>query len=152
MELDDTIELEPYGTGTSFLWFNGATDQSLSIITNDLGIGEHIIWVEASNPENCKASDSILLTINANTGTYDGIIHEGQFIYPNPCRNGFYLSGYENEYIENIILHGISGQRVLNTLPSTFPYVDISHLPDGIYILKLQSHTYQHIFKIIKSQ
>ncbi len=150
--LDDTIELEPMGNGTFFLWYNGSTSSSLSIITSELGVGEHDIWVEASNLENCKGVDSMLLTIHTNTdGTFTRNPAE-VYIYPNPCKSGFYLKGVEDEQIENIALLGSTGQMMMNKIPSTFPYIDVSVLPDGLYILKVRTHTYQGIIEIIKIQ
>ena len=150
--LDDTIELEPLGNGTSFLWYNGTTDKSLPIITNELGIGEHDIWVEVSNLENCKALDSILLTISTTIGTNATINSVNPFIYPNPFETGFILKGCEDELVENIILLGSSGQVYMNDIPSTFPYFDVPDLPNGFYILKAQTRTRNLTFEIIKIQ
>lgn len=150
--LDDTIELEPMGNGTSFLWYNGSTDRSLSIITSEMGVGEYDVWAEASNLEDCKAIDSILLTISANTGNAIARNPDEQHIYPNPCKTGFFLKSAEDEQIENLVILGSTGHMIMNNIPSTFPYFDISDLPDGLYLLKVRTRTYQRIFKIIKTQ
>jgi hypothetical protein len=150
--LDDTIELEPMGNGTSFLWYNGTTEKTLPIITSDMGIGEHTIWVEASNVDNCKAIDSMLLTISTNTGETTPIDPGELFVYPNPFETGFYLKAGEQEVVENILLLGPSGKVFMNEIPSTFPYFDVSGLPAGLFVLKVQTPVQDWIIKIIKTQ
>ena len=117
-----------------------------------MGIGEHDIWVEASNLENCKAIDSMVLTIISSTGEDmpddQGILS----IYPNPFETGFYLKLGEPEPVENLQLLGPSGRIYMNEIPSTFPYFDVSSLPSGLYILKVQTPKNEYSLKIIKIQ
>ena len=150
--LDDTIELEPMGDGTSFLWYNGSTEETLPIITSEMGIGEYNIWVEASNLDNCKAIDSMLLTINISIGETTSIDPGKLSVYPNPFATGFYLKVSEFEVVEDILLIGPSGKVYMNEIPSTFPYFDVSGLPAGLYILKVQTPVHDWILKIIKAQ
>ena len=92
----------------------------------------------------------MLLTINTTIGTATLSNPAEHFIYPNPFKTGFYLKGCGNELVENILLLGAAGQVYMNDIPSTFPYFDVQDLSSGFYILRVQTHTRNLTFQIIK--
>jgi len=148
--LDDTIELEPSGNGASFLWFNGSTESTLVIYTNEIGTGEHTIWVETINTESCTAADSMLLTVTSAPSGANGHQSGIYCVYPNPFRDGFFLEINPGERVEDLTLIGATGQIYLNEVPATFPYIGVPELPAGYYILTIRTAFQHYTFGIIK--
>lgn len=69
-------------------------------------------------------------------------------IYPNPTKNIINIQNTNYQQIKNIEIYNISGQLIKTTIINkSFTQIDISELPSGIYILKIND---LHIKKIIK--
>jgi N-acetylmuramoyl-L-alanine amidase len=62
---------------------------------------------------------------------------EGARIYPNPASDKLYVSD-NPAGIREIVLFNISGEKVL-TLIGTRNSIDVSHLPEGLYLVRLTS-------------
>ena len=150
IELDDTIELIPTGNGISYLWFNATTGNSLSIIGNNLGIGDHDIWVEAYSPEQCSAFDSLLLTVEEISSIQGAENALKPKVLPNPFSTGFTLKINENEHVEMISLVDLMGRIYLNHLPSSYPYIHVPQVPAGTYILRIETKEHMYFVKIVK--
>ena len=60
-------------------------------------------------------------------------------IYPNPVSGELQVTGYELQ-VENIEIYNIMGEKqkiIFNSQLSTFNSIDVSHLPAGVYFLKI---------------
>jgi hypothetical protein len=68
-------------------------------------------------------------------------------IYPNPAKDQLTIKGAEN--CENIFIKNIAGKIVLQTSPHT-EILDISMLPDGMYIINLQYASALNTYRFIK--
>jgi hypothetical protein len=150
IELDDTIELMPAGNGVSYLWFDATTENSLLIIGNHLGIGNHHIWVEAFSPEQCSTVDTMLLTVEEISGLPSGenIFHP--FVYPNPFRAGFTLDIQTNELVEKISLLDLTGRIHSDKIPAAYPYFHFPNLPAGTYILRVETEEHIYLIRMVK--
>jgi len=62
---------------------------------------------------------------------------DGNRIYPNPARDKLYISENPAE-ISEIVVFNISGKKVL-TVEGTSNAIDVSHLPEGLYLVRLTS-------------
>jgi len=73
-------------------------------------------------------------------------------VYPNPVRDELKIENGKLK-IENIEIHNVVGQKqkiIFNFQFSTFNSIDISHLPAGIYFVKITTETHTQTQKIIK--
>jgi hypothetical protein len=146
---DDTIHLRPSGNGFTFLWFDGSTEDELTIIAKELGIGIHDIWVNASSIDLCNSIDSMLLTIDMGYRVYDKYNSRHATIFPNPFTTGFFLKIDSHEVLKNISIYG-HGQFYPIGIPASYPYFNVSYLPAGSYILRIQTNKYSFVLHIIK--
>ena len=150
IELDDTIELMPAGNAVSYLWYDASTENSLLIIANDLGIGNHSIWVEAFSPEQCSSVDSMLLSVEGTIGIKSDANALNPFVYPNPFSTGFYLKIHENERVEKISIHDLTGRIHSMHIPASYPYFSVPNLPAGSYFLKVETKEKVYVIRMVK--
>jgi len=59
---DELVLLDAQNEGSSYLWSNGSTTQSIQISASDVGLGTHQIWVEVTDQHLCTASDTTYIT------------------------------------------------------------------------------------------
>ncbi len=150
VDINDTIILEPVGDAFSFIWFDGTTNDKKTIIAKDFGLGNFNIWLIALNDNQCSSIDSLLLKIDFSSNSTEKINFPGASIYPNPFREGFYLTLNENEIIEKIDLYSLDGHIYSNSKPDGFQYFNFSDLSSGTYLLHIVTRSQNVVLKIVK--
>jgi len=115
----------------TYQWFingtilDGETGQTLIPLED----GEY--YVEVTDQNGCTNTSNILTFINTATST---IPTSDVQIYPNPTTGLIKIEGLEFEQLEIIDVYGQSLLKIDNLVPS----IDINHLPNGAYIVRLQ--------------
>ena len=83
------------------------------------------------------------------------VINNSISVYPNPVKNELFIKNISNEKIEQIILFDISGKNILNKsfkqTDNTKVSFDISTLPAGLYLVKVNTTNKNHYIKLIKN-
>ena len=70
--------------------------------------------------------------------------------FPNPSKDRVTISS-KNKSIKNIVLYNILGKEILELQPNSLSaIIDISHLPDGIYIAKILTSSGVGSLKLLK--
>jgi hypothetical protein len=138
----DTILVVPFsylidaGPGyTSYLWSTGETTQSITVTGGDT------YWVTVTAANGCEATDSILVNYIVNN---EELSNEGTIeLYPNPASGFTILSGVSAGDGEcKIILADLRGLEMLVTTingSGKKTALDLSSLPEGLYLLKVIS-------------
>ncbi len=49
----------------AYLWSTGATTETVNIDGGDLGIGEHDVWLKATDSDGCTSSDTVHITVQS---------------------------------------------------------------------------------------
>ncbi len=57
--------LDAGNAGSTYLWSNGASTQTVEVSADALGFGQHQLWVQVTNINGCVSADTILVTYNA---------------------------------------------------------------------------------------
>lgn len=70
-------------------------------------------------------------------------------IEPNPVKNSFVLKGMDKT-IDALTIYNIQGQKLLETFNYLNQDINISHLTNGLYIVKVQKDLNAKTFKILK--
>lgn len=136
------------GIAETYLWGNGASGQYLVIDTSEYPVlVNNEIYVLASNG-NCFSGDTInvLFDICSNVATTTTIKYVN--VYPNPAKESVVVEGILSGAVE---ISEISGKMVIqisNTLTNSV--IDISKLPVGIYIMKIQTNDGVAVKKLVK--
>ena len=104
------------------------------------------------NAEGCSNTWQILDSCEANSNIPEQLIGDKIFVYPNPSHSSFNIDlPTQPSYNTTLTLSNTNGQQLI-TQPITEPQteIDISHLPNGIYIVKVWNEKDVMVQKIIK--
>lgn len=61
---ENIMILDAGNEGSTYLWSNGETTQTIELSAEALGYGAHELWVEVTNLNGCMSSDTIMVTYN----------------------------------------------------------------------------------------
>ncbi len=143
------------GSGYNYLWSNGATTQTISIVGDTVGVGlfHYSVTVERFG---CVATDDINIMVNPCLGIDN---YEGDFalgIYPNPTKGDFTLNIMGNTASTyNYSILNISGQMIFNGVIETNGSSEFTRNFDmrtqakGVYFIKIQNDKVVKTEKII---
>lgn len=82
-------------------------------------------------------------------GTTDNLLEKGFTAYPNPVINTIQMRA--NEPIESIVIFNVLGQEVYTAQPGVLIHtIDMSKLPNGTYIAKIEIDNVEGSVKIIR--
>jgi hypothetical protein len=124
----------------SYLWQNNSTDPYFTIDGSVFGVGSHTFHVRVSDINQCRNSDTILVTIKKHSGI-TSIENQSFKIYPNPAQEYIYIeSETGNEF--NVKVVDIQGKVLINTkrvAKEKVHEIDVSRLPKGMYLIQIIS-------------
>jgi len=134
----------------SYTWSNGATTQLATIDTTGVGYGTHTYWVEVTKGV-CTSTDTIKVTFTNCIGIVEFNSNQSIKVYPNPNSgiatievHGFGTDTY-------LSIYSLQGQSVYTAQisgESTVP-VDLSNLPKGVYVIRINNGNNSIISKMI---
>ncbi|GAB4298035.1 MAG: hypothetical protein Kow0068_22050 [Marinilabiliales bacterium] len=124
------------GNYDSYLWSTGDTTSLITIIGDSLGVGQHMLWAQATNTNGCSDIDTIIITVNY--GLLCNNFSQNQiYIYPNPASDYIFIEN-DNAKPVSYRLCDINGQilfkRIFN---NNKEIINIKNFNPGVYILQL---------------
>ncbi len=151
---DATIQLDA-GTGfNTYLWSTGETSQTVVIDSSGTGIGIKTVWVHVTDNVSCKGGDTILVHFTPTPGIHETYINLDLRIFPNPSSGQVevilsdYLSG--TFALELFNTNGQMVHRDVHQLQHNKQLaLDLGHLLNGIYLIKMMGDGYIATGKII---
>jgi hypothetical protein len=149
---DEMLELDAGAGYAYYTWNTGEITQKITA-DHQLGIGTHQISVEVNDANKCSNSDTIMITIDKvqQVGLFDKLLKSKE-LYPNPS-SGIINIDIGDDLIpiqvELISEDGIVMYSKLFNSSNHTKKLDIRHMPDGVYLLKLVSSYSTHIYKVI---
>ena len=133
-----TITLDAGNPGSTFLWSNGLTSQTIVADTLGLGYGIQDLSVEVTSEFGCVNSGDVSIEFVDCTGI-DELTSLAIRIYPNPASGviNIELIGEANKAVDIKIMN-VAGKIVLNhdnifVTGTHIQQIDISNFADGIY-------------------
>jgi len=126
-------------------------EQTVTLPNSIAGVTRNLVFTFLSddvNPRGVGAIDDVSITYTPALSTIDfakaSIKH-----YPNPVKNILYLTSIQN--MENAEVYNLLGQKVMQTqINSTEKQIDMSGLPSGNYLVKVNAENATQTLKIIK--
>ncbi len=98
-----------------------------------------------------NSSLSSMVSVEVDDETATGIYNpatENFSIYPNPASSKLYIAG--GNQVSRIIITNLLGEKTLQIAEDNITTIDISGLPNGIYLLELQSGTIKTWGRFVK--
>ena len=144
---DSYISLDA-GIHSEYLWSTGETSSTIDIDSNNIGLNIPTdITVTVTDANGCVGSDivNIEFDICSLVNIHEAITNNIN-IYPNPT-SGVINIKTNKKFFKFSIINSV-GQTVYTREINNFYCINISHLPRGIYLLKIKDDP--HIKRIIK--
>ncbi len=143
ISISSTITLTASDGFDAYEWSNGTNGQSTSIDGYDIGLGNHVVWCEASNG-NCYTTDTLLLQVVSETSIEENKKFD-LTIYPNPfseytiiryelsCPTQIQIAIFNHlgKQIEFIQQYQLAGKQHVSW--------DASSQPSGVYYFRMQA-------------
>ena len=145
VDIMDSVNFYGPNGAISYLWFDGSTNQDLSVNASDLGVGIHYINLEIEDSLKCFFTDELVLGIADLVSVKEHALNTLE-VFPNPVRNTIH---FEAQGITSISIITMSGLIVLqqNTNSGT---VDVSNLKQGVYVVKISVDGEDYFSRIVK--
>ena len=138
--IEDSLSLHIPYLNCSVIWCDGTTDNNLTLVASELGLGIHPVWVEVSTEALCFSSDTMLLTVENLNAVSELKKADGILIYPNPTNKGFTVKLIQNEIIDELLIYDVTGEIQLNKQASTVSFFDVSFLTTGVYFIYIKTN------------
>lgn len=138
------------GTFNSYTWSTGATTPTLSVDKNNLTVGSNDISVLVTGANGCKASDTVVITLEPANGLQDPSV-AGIRIYPNPASDHLTIAIPESASTAGVYHLSTMDGRILQT-GNLQPQLqlNLSNLTAGTYFLSLDIDGVRYGVKVVK--
>ncbi|GAB4298596.1 MAG: hypothetical protein Kow0068_22450 [Marinilabiliales bacterium] len=126
---------------SSYTWSNGNNTNMITIDGSALGVGTYTYWVEVTDNSNgCTITDTCIVIIGYGLYADSQNSENNISCYPNPAKDIIYIKYYDNAIIEIVNIQGeILLSKKLTGKSTNTKQIDISDLPRGSYIIKIQN-------------
>lgn len=144
----ETLVLDAGQGFTSYLWSNQATSQTVNLSGSTLGIGTYTFFVEATAPNTCIVTDTIVVTVDGCVGMNE-VDDAKMRVYPNPAGDYIFIQIPQN--INGLLsIKDVLG-RTLKTLDISQGFnsqINVSNLSHGVYIIELTTTDKTELIKL----
>lgn len=153
----DSLVLHAKNPGMSYYWFNGSTEESITVGTTGIGFDLKKIWLNVENGDGCLGTDTVLVAFDFArcSGVDENDRNSFIYLFPNPTTGkvNYEWNGISGEV--ELEISDIHGNKILNQFilaPETGIYkgsFDLGIQPDGIYLMRLISKDQVLVRKIL---
>jgi hypothetical protein len=155
----DTVILDAGNDGTSYLWSNGSTEQSIKVGTTGIGFDMKMVRVMVTSENGCQVEDSIniIFDFSACLGIEEGLSGNKVKIYPNPNDGGFKLeiTDYSGDLTMEVVdARGRTIRRAqFKDLKGTLiKDLSLKDEGSGLYLLRLTGDEMRYTHKVFVRQ
>ena len=138
------------GTFNAYTWSTGATTPTLTVDKNNLTVGANPISVQVTGANGCKASDTVVITLEPANGLQDPSV-AGIRIYPNPASDLLTIAIPESASTAGVYYLSTMDGRILQT-GNLQPQLqlNLSNFTAGTYFLSLDIDGVRYGVKVVK--
>lgn len=139
----NTLMLDAGSGFSSYLWSTGAITQQILADNTGTGIGVKTFWVEVTDTNECKGTDTILINFTPNPGIEEAIGYFTASLYPNPAKD--WVEVQPEIPVSGIMLIDLLDQygRIIRTEAFTLKQegeryrFNLSDISSGIYMIRI---------------
>jgi len=135
----------------SYLWYNGSTEQSITIDSASFSTNPMLVWLKVTDVNHCENADTVKMTyLNSGLGIEVWEFPDLQ-ISPNPFSN--YLEIKFGTEIESAELIDMNGKTVLKINVKSNQYLlSTETIANGMYLLHLKANGRDYYQKVIRKK
>ncbi|MCF8298287.1 MAG: FG-GAP-like repeat-containing protein [Saprospiraceae bacterium] len=154
IKMSNSITIDAGAGFSSYNWSSGSTTQTHIVDGTTLGAGTFTFYVDVIDANQCSNSDTIVITINDDTGL-DLITQKTNVaIYPNPANKLLFVKIQNNEVKDASIIVINSQAKVMRTYIvealTKSPYIiDLIDFPLGLYFIQVRTDKFITSEKLI---
>ncbi len=136
------LYLDAGNPGSTYLWSTGETTQTIMVDTTGMVQGAKEIWIEVTTAKNCTSTDNLNINFIECTGI-DENSGMNIAVYPNPGEGRFTVQlNNKQTFTGDLKVMNSSGLMVfekkqMEILPGDQVDLDLSTLPNGVYLLQV---------------
>lgn len=140
-----TLTLDAGNAGSAYLWSNGATMQTIPVNASDL------YEVTVTNIFGCSASNDVAVSVVICVGTEELALQDQVKVFPNPTGGKLFVQ--MDEWLSapaHLSVFNTAGQlvRTQQSIANQQTEIDLSAMPKGLYLLRLQSGVQVATFRV----
>jgi hypothetical protein len=150
----DEIELNADNPGMVYLWSTGENTQTIMAGSGG-NAGNIIFWTDVTDTDGCTGTDQVVISFVETVGLNETQNEEMISIYPNPNNGFIYLeTNFENDARFDLKVLNYTGKLVLEQNGIIPLYgepigINLAHLTEGIYFLKIVTGHAEIIKKLV---
>ncbi len=155
IRMTDSVELVAASTGVTYLWSTGATTPSIWVKGSDFSAGTHTFSVTVTDNHQCTGSDSVSVTIVDDTGVEarENLLQFSASPNPSVGEVTLHIQGTRSEMVHIEVL-SLEGKVRHNQLAEILAgeqtiQLDLHHLPDGLYLIRLRGEQFSTVKKMV---
>ncbi|MHC1708256.1 MAG: C10 family peptidase [Bacteroidales bacterium] len=137
---NNTILLDAGNPGSTYIWSDGNSTQTIVADSSGSGIGQKLFHVEILTSEGCWNKDSVMVTFAACSGMSE--LDNRFSMYPNPAEGSLFIKtdrlSNQTTTIKVFSEQGLLVLEAMKNLSNSPWQFDISTLTAGVYILTLE--------------
>ena len=149
----DSLLLKSNTHFTEYLWSTGSMDSMIQIIGRDIDTGKHLYWLLAKDSLGCSYGDTINIIVTS-TVSIKALANANIVFYPSPVSDVLKIELRDEMNDGTVSLYNLQGimlkEIVFNKTRNKLLEVNVSHLPKGIYLLKIKTKENEYVSKLIK--
>ena len=140
---DENLILKADNRFMEYQWYDGSATSSIELLGEQLGLGDHEVWLIVTDSNSCTTSDTVIITVVK--GTMIKMNDGSGFLQfrPNPVSGYLYITFLRQQrYNVQICILNEDGRVLMTEKWSCIPEtgtvsLDLSSLPAGTYIVRI---------------
>jgi hypothetical protein len=144
----DTLTLDAGNEGSTYIWSNGSTEQSIMVGTTGIGFDVKQVTVTVTSPEGCSATAqrTIVFDFAACTGIDEPGVESNFAIYPNPGNGTIRIENKSGSGKYELSVTDIYGREIIKNREIIFSAsentcsLDLKSSPQGIYLVRISEN------------
>jgi len=153
----DTVTLDAGNPGSAYLWSNGAISRNLTLTTTGIGYDVQTFTVVVTNQNGCRsqATINVIFSFDDCVGIEEHPQNQYFSVFPNPAHSTIHLRIRHSGKPVKVEVLNMTGASVLERTanftgnPAIEKEYDISMLPAGIYVLRVQNEEFFGSVKLV---
>jgi len=111
-------------------------------------VGDFYYQLTTQNITGCDSIVNLILSVISGTGIYHNDLEKELTLYPNPTTGELRIINHTLQETDNIEIYNMLGQKQPFSIhQGHFFTIDVSHLPAGIYVIKIENYVRKFVKK-----
>jgi len=144
-----SVVLDPGAGYDSYYWYDGSTNQTITIDSSGIGLGGKYISVRIID-NTCEIKDSTLVLFITCSGIENVELDNRIIVYPNPANDYINIEKQVNIDIQSVEILAVDGHLIRRYSEGRLSRINILELPAGVYYIRIETSEGRAVKKLLK--